>query len=153
MRHSIMPPRSIRLFTILFWAATFINLVGDSFHWEEAAAVIGEDLAKLSVDESVTSGFIIGLYGFIYALTMLLWFFAAERRSNIARWNYAILMGLACAFTALDMVTQTSEYAASELGFYGATTLISSASIICLFQRDTRDWFARKTTVDTAVFE
>ena len=127
--------------------------MGDFFHWEETMAIMAEDLAGLEFDKRITGGIIIGLYAFVYGLTILLWFFAAERRGNIARWIYAIFMGFACTFSAVDLITQTSEYTTSEIGFHSITTLITSASIICLFLPDARQWFAGKVQIDTSTFE
>lgn len=142
------PPRSIRLFTMLFWASLTISIAADVFFWERTVAAIqAGQVGEEELTSSTAQHLMIGL-AVIYALLVLTWFLTAEKRSRIAKWLYTLFAGM----SAFGVAASLEDYNISQLALYGVGSLLMIASASLLFTPEVRDWFAGKVQIDTSTF-
>lgn len=121
-----------------------------ALHWSVMIDGLKRDPAVTPMVESAVI-FVGVALGFGFALSILLWYFAARKASNIAKWIYVAVMG----FGAVSTLTSLND-PTSPMGLALAISLVSTAltalSIFLLFRPDARVWFGRDS-VDPRTFE
>lgn len=81
-----------------------------------------------------------------------LWYGIARRRSNVVRWIYAIWMGLGVVSTALSLLDPQTQFDVT-LTFTLISTVLTAASIVCLFRNDAAAWLKGIPATDSSIFE
>jgi len=77
---------------------------------------------------------------FTFTLWLLLWYFAARTRSNVARWAIAILYVLGLIGFVFSL-TVSGPQLALPLGLSVVSLILTTLAVICLFRRDASAWF------------
>lgn len=142
-------PRSITLFSLLFWAYIAAGLVTDIYFWDDTLFEILDGEVAGPEDAFWAQALLAGGLAVVYAILILSWFFVAEKRSRIAKWFYVLLVGL----LALGTVLGIEEYTTDEAIMYGLSAMLFVASACFLFTPEARHWFAGKMQIDPSVFE
>jgi hypothetical protein len=143
------PPRSMQLFTALFWLGTALSALAEFWFWDQTTTELSEEFELSAEMTLIHEGAMIAAFVAIFALNILLWFFTAEKRSRIAKWIYIVL----AVAGSVSLAGLIDEYSLMQQLIYGGSALLGLASVLCLFQRDSRNWFARNGKVDPKVFE
>lgn len=130
-----MPPASIRKFELFYLAAWGIGLIIAFLGWN------GEAILQTRLGAQIG----LGTYAAILCAGLLippvLWWLAARRRSNVARWIIVALFAL----QGLNIVF--SLFAASLAGVLGGLSLLMfclrAVAVRFLFGPEAREWFAK----------
>ena len=144
-----MRPNSIILFERLYLASLVIMTINFFFSFGAMVTLIQRDPAMGPLGWG--GGVMIAIFAVSLTISLLLWFFAAHRRSVIAKWILVIfaVIGLVSLFRTFGS-TGGVQLIASVL-----VTALQTAATILLFRADAKAWFAGNTPdeVDTAAFE
>lgn len=137
-----MRPASIVQFERLFLAAAGIGLLGQLLSWN---AIIASLRAQPST-AGMGPGSVIAVLALIYAVILLLWYFAARRHSVAAKWGCSIWFVVATVLQALQLLAIVRGglhlSLAGVLGWLSYALLVWSVSY--LFKPDADAWFASK---------
>lgn len=141
-------PPSIIWFERFFWGSILIGFLSAGFAWNDIAREIESDAV------SSTTGIV--FLAFIFAITIgisiAFWYFIARRGSNIAKWIYTVWMGLGSLWTLVTLFDPTAVRGGA-LAASLISTLLTLASIACLFRADAVAWLTGKAPVDPGIFE
>lgn len=134
-----MRPSSIVRFDRLYLGSIVVGLIGNAVEWPVTVARLTENPATAALG----SGAVVAAGGMIAIgalIALLLWFLAAYRASNVARWIVAV-------FTAFSLVTLL-------IGFNSGAVILDTGGIIrlvavalqvaatfFLFRADAAAWF------------
>lgn len=147
-----MKPKSIIWFDRLFWAsmAASAALVALSFFYLE------DDLdGPFEGEPELFIAMIVGAVtaaAVMYAVSILLWFFASQRASNPARWMYSIFTGLGVVLTPFDLFDVSAIEVVASL----IVAALSISTIVVLFLPISNTWFRNRDVGgpdDVKVFE
>jgi hypothetical protein len=148
-------PRSIKLFSLCFWFGTLIDVAAMFLFWEqtfteemELEMELASNVSPFGFEGSLNAVLLV-LVAAIYGLTILLWYFITERRSKFAKW---LIVAMNCLLIAFN-ISELPTFRLDEQLIYGTTTLLAGAAIAFLFTPEARDWFNRKQSIPTDVFE
>ena len=133
-----MRPASIVQFERLYLAALAIALVGDvlSLSGVNAALLGNPQLAQMG------AGIAIGGLVAVYAAMLALWYFAAYRRSVVAKWIIAAWFVLNTVMLALMLYRYGAQLKLTViLGW--AAYLLRAWAVSYLFKPDADEWFAK----------
>lgn len=134
-------PRSILWFERLFVASVVSSTIDLFVHWEDYAFDEEFDAQGQQIYAAVIMlGIVVS-----YAVQIALWYFAAYRASNIARWILVMLTALSLSGIAIYI----QDYSGSELVFLIVTQSLVLASILCLFLGGSREWFRTKGVISS----
>ncbi len=128
-------PQSVRRFELLYLLSVAASILGTFQTWDDTL-----DMFRQSAGVQLDPLILVGILAVLYGISLLLWYLAARRRSNIARWILLVLMlisliGLPAFFLgSFDII--------KALGL--ASTALSVAAVIMLFRPDARPWFTRE---------
>lgn len=144
-----MRPISIKRFEIFYLLSFVVGLLNMVVAWDAtmqqmAAAGPGmEDYGPAIMVGSVAIGALI---------TLLLWFFAARKASNIARWIIVIFFAISLLSNVMSLARGSFP---DGLGAVIAivSLLLEAAAVVMLFQPDARAWFANDEAVGADTFE
>ena len=110
----------------------------------------GHLMARMPVSVSDTAAVIMMVM--ILAVPILLLWFIAWRRSNVARWIYVVIHGaglIMAPFRPPTSISWGAFWAALTFGQYICIVLC----LWMLFRPDARDWFAGAWPVDPNIFD
>lgn len=142
-----MRPASIIYFERFFWASMLVGVIGTFFFsWskmEETLIASGSPFGMTVV--------VIWILAFA-TISVGLWYGIARRRSNVVRWIYAIWMGLGVVSTALSLLDPQTQFDVT-LTFTLISTVLTAASIVCLFRNDAAAWLKGIPATDSSIFE
>lgn len=141
-----MRPVSIVRFDRLYLASIAIGLIGNIVEWPVTMARLTEnpETAALGSGAAIAAGGMI-VTGVLIAL--LLWFFAARRASNVARWIVAVFTAFSVGSLLIGFTGGAVILDAGGIIRLVAVTLQAAATIF-LFRPDAAAWFAPFDTVE-----
>jgi hypothetical protein len=131
-----MRPASIVKFQWLYLAYMIVSLLVAVMGWDAMTAQVSADPRTAVLGRAA----LLGLTALNYVILLLLWYFAAFRASNVARWIATVFLLLAVALAAKSWIgagfsTSTGNLLAT-LGL-----LLDAAAIWMLFRPDAAAWF------------
>ncbi len=128
-----MKPKSIIWFDWLFWASILLGLASIANLWPRMAAEFDADpdIAGIGL------GAAIAIIAIGNGISILLWFFASHKASNVARWVYTILAGLGAVAGVVDWEGLPPIEIVTNL----ALSAITFATLILLFLPKSNAWF------------
>lgn len=141
-----MRPVSIVRFDRLYLASIVVGLIGNIIEWPVTLARLTEnpDTAALGSGAAIAAG---GMIATGVLIALLLWFFAARRASNVARWILTV-------FTAFAVGSLLFGFGAGAviLDVGGVLRILAvalqAAATFFLFRPDAAAWFAPFDTVE-----
>lgn len=134
-------PKSILWFERLFIASVVSATIDLFVHWQDYTFDEEFDAQAQQIYAVVMMlGIVVS-----YAVQIALWYFAAYRASNIARWILVIM----AALSLFGIATYIQDYSGSELVFLIVTQSLVMASILCLFLGGSREWFRTKGAISS----
>ncbi len=131
-----MRPKSITLFERFYLASLVIMVINFFWSFDTMVAQIQRDPAMGPLGWG--AGAVIAIFAVSLAISLLLWFFAARRRSVIAKWILVI-------FAMIGVWSLSSTFAAissAQLIAPLLVTVLQIAATILLFRADAKPWFA-----------
>jgi hypothetical protein len=134
-----MRPASIVQFERLYLAALAVALAGDLLSWNGVTAAMqgNPQMAQMG------AGFAIGGMVAVYAVMLALWYFAAHRRSVIAKWIIAAWFVINTAALAF-MLYRYGVALKLTIVLGWATYLLRAWAVSYLFKPDADAWFAKQ---------
>lgn len=141
-------PRSIIWFERFFWGSILIGFLSAGFAWNDIAREIESD----AVSSTTGIVFLAIIFAITIGISIAFWYFIARRGSNIAKWIYTVWMGLGSLWTLVTLVDPAAVRGAA-LAASLISTLLTLASIACLFRPDAAAWLTGKAPVDPGIFE
>lgn len=135
-----MRPPSIIRFDRLYLGFIAIGAVGSALEWDHMVERVRStpDAAQLG---SAAIGVVVGTIALGILVSIILWYFAAHRRSVIAKW----LLTALCAFGALSIMIGLGNGVVG-LDASGIVRLLGFAlqvaAVANLFRADATEWFS-----------
>jgi len=138
-----MRPRSIKIFDVLFLGSLAFSLVNFFFAYDTTMAELEGTGMGLTF---VIVSFVVG-----YGINLLLWYFASQRASNVARWIFVVLTGFGLVMVPFAL----ANIPATRLILTLIITAMQIAAIYFLFQPDAKLFFenGRRGSIDPSTFE
>ena len=130
-----MRPPSIVLFERLYLGGLAIGLIN--------SAILISNASESELAGEGPSFF--AIVGTALVISLLLWFFVARRRSNIAKWILVALF--AVGIIGLPAILTEGAFDLSD-GLTVATWLLQAAAIVMLFRPESAEWFKGGKTDD-----
>lgn len=131
-------PKSIRLFELCYLGSILVGAVNTALTWAETNASVEAGQVK----QMLGPWFVPLSAVFIYTLWLLLWYFTARARSNVARWVVVVFYGLSLiGFVFTLGVAAKSDGATLALSVL--SLLLTTAAVFFLFRRDAAEWFGK----------
>ena len=131
-------PKSIRLFELCYLGSILVGAANTALTWAETNASV----EAAQVKQMLGQWFVPLSAVFIYTLWLLLWYFTARARSNVARWVVVVFYVLSLIGFLFSL-----GVAARPDGMTLALSLLSlaltTASVFFLFRRDAAEWFGK----------
>ncbi|KQN80597.1 hypothetical protein [Sphingomonas sp. Leaf62] len=134
-----MRPSSIVRFDRLYLASIVVGLVGNVIEWPVTMARLTENpqTAALGSGAAVAAG---GMIATGVLIALLLWFFAAKRASNVARWIVAAFTAFSVGSLLLGLAGGAVILDAGGIIRLVAVALQAAATVF-LFRPDAAAWF------------
>jgi len=129
-------PKSIRLFETFYLGSVLVEAVNTAMTWADT----NTNPQTMEVKQMLGPWFPALLTVFTFTLWLLLWYFAARARSNIARWAIVIFYGLGL-IGFLFSLTVGAAPAAVPLGLAVVSLALNTVAVFLLFRRDAVAWF------------
>ena len=128
-------PASIQQFDKIYLGAYAVGLVNTALSW------------RATSDQMLDAGqptWLLPLStAFGFAITLLLWYFIAQRGSIVAKWIAVVLMVVALLASAFAFAM--GRYPAGISGVLGVVSMVLQViAIWLLFRSDTKAWFREK---------
>ncbi|WP_294326725.1 hypothetical protein [uncultured Sphingomonas sp.] len=135
-----MRPSSIVRFDRLYLASISVGLIGNILEWPLTMARLAEnpDTAALGSTAAVAAG---GMIAIGVVIALLLWFFIAQRGSNVAKWILVVFTVFAIGSLVLGFTTGAVILDAGGIVRLVAVAL-QTAAVAFLFRPDAAAWFA-----------
>ena len=135
-----MRPSSIVRFDRLYLASIAVGLIGNILEWPLTMARLAEnpDTAALGSTAAVAAG---GMIAIGVVIALLLWFFIAQRGSNVAKWILVVFTVFAIGSLVLGFTTGAVIHDAGGIVRLVAVAL-QTAAVAFLFRPDAAAWFA-----------
>ena len=134
----MVSPKSIRLFELCYLGSILVGAVNTAMTWAET----NSSVEAAQVKQMLGQWFVPLSAVFIYTLWLLLWYFTARARSNVARWVVVVFYVLSLIGFLFSL-----GVAARPDGMTLALSLLSlaltTASVFFLFRRDAAEWFGK----------
>lgn len=129
-----MRPNSIIQFERFYLAAIGVDVVNTILSWtdwQERALLHPQMFGEMTLPVTTAIGF---------AVSLLLWFLIARRRSNVAKWLLTLFVLLALVWTVYAI--PMGRYALGLSGLLGVfSTVLQAYAVWLLFRADARRWF------------
>jgi len=141
-----MRPVSIIRFDRLYLASIVVGLIGNIIEWPVTIARLTEnpDTAALGSGAAIAAG---GMIATGVLIALLLWFFAAKRASNVARWIVTVFTVFALGSLFIGLAGSAVIVDAGGILRILAVALQTAATFF-LFRPDAAAWFAPFDTVE-----
>jgi len=131
-------PKSIRLFELCYLGSILVGAVNTALTWAETNASV----EAAQVKQMLGPWFVPLSAVFIYTLWLLLWYFTARARSNVARWVVVVFYVLSLiGFLFTLGVAAKSDGATLALSVLSLA--LTTAAVFFLFRRDAAEWFGK----------
>jgi hypothetical protein len=129
-------PKSIRLFETFYLGSVLVEAVNTAMTWAETSA----NPQTMDVKQMLGPWFPALLTVFTFTLWLLLWYFTARARSNVARWAVVIFYALALIGFVFSLAVGAPP-AAIPLSLSVVSLVLTTLAVVCLFRRDAVTWF------------
>ena len=134
----MLRPKSIRLFELFYLGSVLVAAIQTAMEW----SVTSRNRDTVNVQQMLGPWFPALLTVFLFTLWLILWYFVARARSNVARWAVVVLyvFSLLGYLTVLGMGSQQTavSLALSTLGI-----ALDTVAVFFLFRRDAVEWFGK----------
>ena len=141
-----MRPHSIILFERIYWVSIAIATVSGVWTLSHIDQVTPPDvpLAIVAIMPLIAAVILASAIG----INVALWYFVARRRSNVARWIFTVLVGLALvAWLRRLIMTDTAMASLAQIGA-AVRFLLQIACVWLLFRHDAEHWFRGRPPQD-----
>jgi len=129
-------PKSIRLFELFYLGSVLVGAVNTAMTWAENSA----SAEAIQVKQMLGQWFLPLSTVFLYTLWLLLWYFTARARSNVARWAVVIFYVLALVGFVFTLGVGATP-AGLPLALSAVSLAFTTAAVVFLFRRDAAAWF------------
>jgi hypothetical protein len=129
-------PKSIRLFELFYLGSVLVGAVNTAITWAETST----SAEAVQVKHMLGQWFLPLSTVFLYTLWLLLWYFAARARSDIARWVIVVFYGLALVGFVFTLAVGATP-AGLPLALSAVSLVITTIAVFFLFRRDAVAWF------------
>jgi len=129
-------PKSIRLFELFYLGSVLVGAVNTAMTWAENNA----SAEAIQVKQMLGQWFLPLSTVFLYTLWLLLWYFTARARSNVARWAVVIFYVLALVGFVFTLGVGATP-AGLPLALSAVSLAFTTAAVVFLFRRDAAAWF------------
>lgn len=138
-------PISIVWFERCYLGALVVGLLNTALSWNTTMAKMADNPQVAAYGPaSVIVGTLLGI-----AMTLLLWYFAARKRANVAKWIITVFFVIGLLAIGFSVVMHTfPQGLAGVLGVVGF--VLNLIAVWELFRPDAEAWFENKPMVDTA---
>jgi hypothetical protein len=139
---AMIRPQSIVWFERCFLGAIGIGVVNSALNWSKM-----QDAVAATPGASVLpGGFLIGTMVVGIIINLVLWYFTARRRSNVAKWIIVVFFALGLLGLVRTLVT---GIAAPTMNIFAYVALaLQAVGVYLLFQSDAKAWFAGRRDND-----
>lgn len=141
-----MRPDSIILFERLYLGALALGLVNLFVSWDRSIALMTSDPGAAALGDPAT--FILVVFVISFGVSLTLWYFAARRRSRVAKWILTVLFVLGL-FSLPGSIAQGVFSGIGGL-FAAAAWLLQAVALFMLFRPDSNAWFRGEWQGDVA---
>ncbi|GAA4765363.1 hypothetical protein GCM10023219_07800 [Stakelama sediminis] len=137
-----MRPQSIVRFEIFYWLSFVVSIAETALAWNDTKAQMAaaNPVALQFFPAMMVAGIAISLI-----ITAVLWYFAARKASNVARWIVAIFYGIGLVFWLISLVGGKLP-----VGIPGVLQVVGivlqTLAVIMLFRPDAKAWFEKTPT-------
>jgi len=129
-------PKSIRLFELFYLGSVLVGAVNTAMTWAENSA----SAEAIQVKQMLGQWFLPLSTVFLYTLWLLLWYFTARARSNVARWAVVIFYVLALVGFVFTLGVGATP-AGLPLALSAVSLAFTTAAVVFLCRRDAAAWF------------
>lgn len=131
-------PKSIRLFELFYLGSVLVEAVNTAITWAET----NTNPQTMEVKRMLGPWFPTLLTVFTFTLWLLLWYFTARERSNVARWATVIFYVLGLIGFVFSLAVGAAP-AAAPLALSAVSLAFATVAVFFLFQRDAAEWFGK----------
>lgn len=134
-------PTSIIWFERLYLASTLLWLIQEALAWPNTRQIVADSpqAAQLGADTIVS--LYVGSMAFIAILSVLLWYFAARQRANVAKWIIVGCFAIGLFFYLPGQLATLRNAPSLQSAIAVAVLLLTAGAIAMLFRRDAVAWF------------
>lgn len=129
-------PKSIRLFELFYLGSVLVEAVNTAMTWADT----NTNPQTMQVKQMLGPWFPTLLTVFTFTLWLLLWYFTARERSNVARWAIVILYALGLIGFVFSLAVGAAPVAV-PLALAVVSLIMTSLAVFFLFRRDAVAWF------------
>lgn len=129
-------PKSIRLFELFYLGSVLVEAVNTAMTWADT----NTNPQTMQVKQMLGPWFPTLLTVFTFTLWLLLWYFTARERSNVARWAIVLFYVLGLIGFVFSLAVGAAP-AAVPLGLAVVSLVLTTIAVFFLFRRDAIDWF------------
>ena len=129
-------PKSIQLFELFYLGSVLVGAVNTAMTWAETST----SAEAAQVKQMLGQWFLPLSTVFLYTLWLLLWYFTARLRSNLARWVGVVFYVLALVGFVLTLGAGASP-AGLPFALSAVSLILTTIAVIFLFRRDAVAWF------------
>jgi len=131
-------PKSIRLFELFYLGSVLVGAVDTAMTWAETSV----SAEAIQTKQMLGPWFMSLSTVFLYTLWLLLWYFTARERSNVARWVVVVFYALSL-IGFVFMLAVGSAPAPLSLALSAVSLAFTTVAVFFLFQRDATEWFGK----------
>jgi hypothetical protein len=131
-------PKSIRLFELFYLGSVLVGAVDTAMTWAETSV----SAEAIQVKQMLGPWFMPLSTVFLYTLWLLLWYFTARARSNIARWVVVACYALTLIGFVFTLAVGSAP-APLSLALSSVSLAFTTVAVFFLFQRDAAEWFGK----------
>ena len=129
-------PKSIRLFELFYLGSVLVEAVNTAMTWADT----NTNPQTMQVKQMLGPWFPTLLTVFTFTLWLLLWYFTARERSNVARWAIVLFYVLGLIGFVFSLAIGAAP-AAVPLGLAVVSLVLTTIAVFFLFRRDAIAWF------------
>ena len=129
-------PKSIRLFELFYLGSVLVEAVNTAMTWADT----NTNPQTMQVKQMLGPWFPTLLTVFTFTLWLLLWYFTARERSNVARWAIVLFYALGLIGFVFSLAVGAAP-AAVPLGLAVVSLVLTTIAVFFLVRRDAVAWF------------
>lgn len=129
-------PKSIQLFELFYLGSVLVGAVNTAMAWAETST----SAEAAQVKQMLGQWFLPLSTVFLYTLWLLLWYFTARLRSNLARWVVVVFYVLALVGFVFTLGAGATP-AGLPFALSAVSLILTTIAVFFLFRRDAVAWF------------
>lgn len=129
-------PKSIQLFELFYLGSVLVGAVNTAMTWAETST----STEAAQVKQMLGQWFLPLSTVFLYTLWLLLWYFTARLRSNLARWVVVVFYVLALVGFVFTLGAGATP-AGLPFALSAVSLILTTIAVFFLFRRDAVAWF------------